>query len=303
MGKIFKKLFIGAFCLLAVVGLTGCNTEGLSSDQIDTLVTTLEKSQTFMSNVNDSLDDQINQDKEYVKELKRQNDLKEEELNQVTLDKVWNLHKLAQIRRRARDNEVFSNTKTSIFYNGEHEYNDYSYFTEDGTEVDLVVYASGDNAGELEYIVYSLDEDYKVEGGLDYLRKRLGIVGVGEQTTLLGYDMFTVEDIVDYKLLEDGNYLIQFAVIKEEEYTIESGNTYKDIDSIVAYEIISSDGKLIEENIERVHNSYMLGSGYNTILAYKESAKYVYEYGVVRESDVLPYLTEAQEAYAASLEE
>ena len=80
MGKIFKKLFIGVFCLLAVVGLTGCNTEGLNSDQIDTLVTTLEKSQTFMSNVNDSLDDQINQDKEYVKELKRQNDLKEAEL-------------------------------------------------------------------------------------------------------------------------------------------------------------------------------------------------------------------------------
>ena len=324
MVKVFRKISIGALSVLAVIGLTGCSTEGLSKNQVETMMTTVEQTQTFMGDVTTALNNQIREDKKYIFELSTQNELKQAEIDEITRQNDLKEQELEEQKRvksisaeeakalltkaiinfETNDSNIADNVKLTgrlsgySFSAGELDYqSEYETFEEECVILQKLVVS--DESENLYYITQG--DDYcqivKTINEKDFVFYRQG-ENISEsirihskfndiRAVFIGMMTFVYNNSFEASVLADGSILLQIS--KANSLESEPESNYIDFSddawqTVCNSVLLDNTGRIV-----RVENKEMIQYGNST-----ESFNYEYtfEYGVVTDEQVLAIYNE-----------
>ncbi len=275
--NILKKVGVGALACLGVFAFAGCSSVEVSKDQLDTVMETVEQSNQYMQ-------DQIDLLKKQNQELQNQNDILKEQ-NQILEDANNKLTK-----EDAVDTIKYAITKISLNIDGvldncnircdEIGYNAIYYKTEDNIRM---IYDNIDNSfiydTGSECMVCELSEDNQIiTKTKDNTEQAFEEYLIGEGS--LFCDIFNLsvvlesENIISYRLTDDGNYEIKTYAYKD------SRIHYTNFVIDKEYRIINIE--IGEATLNDIHIEYLLSANL--------------EYGVITYADIAEVFENAQAA-------
>ncbi len=214
--KLLTTLGVLGVCACAPMVLSGCDVNGLSPEQVESMMTTVEQGQYFMQGVIDQLDAQNENKQNEIDELKRQNDIKEQEIDLLKqqiknenyereLNDVWNKilianHKLMSNQLSCNKIMVIETLQEGHVYRSTiGKYNN-RYFRHNKDDFGLDVFYITTEDGLVEYDNKYSKEIEDVETGLDglLLRNLVDIIEmIGEK-----------ENILDFSYDAEGNLVV-----------------------------------------------------------------------------------------------
>lgn len=286
--SILKKLGVGALACFGVFAFAGCSSAEISQEQIDTIMETVEQSNTYMQ-------DQIELLKQQNQELQNQNKLMEEANNKLTKEGAIDVLKLAITKLMYNQDNVLDNLKIS----DRDGINLYYYKTTTGVrcclEEDLfgdgdyytLIYDDIATVDDRDVVTCDWVDDYKYFTKTSKIHydedNAFGSALLDTSIYYLFSNLLDLEqkDIIGYEMV-DGNYVITFFsdYIEEDGDRLERRYTKLIInEDLLITNYIFKDCDFENETYKSISESNV-----------------VFEYNTITDNDVITYLTYAQNA-------